>query len=78
MAHCFTYILFGAIVQKIGMQQVVDNQIRMDPKAQERMAEATPQQREMGNKIAIRITEGAFIAGPIVGIACCGAVLARD
>ena len=65
----FSYILFGAIVQKIGMQQVVDNQVRMDPKAQERMAEANPQQREMGNKIAIRITEGVFIAGPIVGIA---------
>ncbi len=27
-------------MQKIGIQQVVDNQIRMDPKAQERMANA--------------------------------------
>jgi hypothetical protein len=64
----FTYILFGAIYQKIGMQQVMDNQVRMDPKAQERMAEANPQQREMGNKIAIWATEGAFIGGPVIAM----------
>ncbi len=65
----FTYIFFFAVAQKIGMQQAIDNQIRMDAKAQERMATATPQQREMGNKIAIGITEGAFLAGPLIGIA---------
>jgi hypothetical protein len=65
----FTYIFFGAVVQKIGMQQVVDNQIRMDAKAQERMANATPEQREMGYKISIWITEGAFLAGPVIGMA---------
>lgn len=65
----FTYMLFFTVVQKVGMQQVIDNQIRMDAKAQERMATATPQQREMGNKIAIGITEGAFLAGPLIGIA---------
>ena len=32
------YILFAAVYTKIGMQQVVDNQVRMDPKAEERMA----------------------------------------
>jgi hypothetical protein len=64
----FTYILFGAIYQKIGMQQVMENQVRMDPKAQERMAEANPQQREMGNKIAIWATEGAFIGGPVIAM----------
>ena len=65
----FSYILFGAIVQRIGMQQVVDNQIRLDPKAQERMANTPPEQRAMGNKIALGITEGVFIAGPVVGMA---------
>lgn len=64
----FSYILFGAIMQKIGMQQVVDNQIRLDPKAQERMANATPEQRAMGNKITLGITEGVFIAGPVVAM----------
>ena len=64
----FTYILFGAIVQKIGIEQVVDNQIRMDAKAQERMAQATAEQREFGKKLSIGITEGAFIGGPLVGL----------
>ncbi len=56
----FTYILFGAIYQKVGMQQVVDNQVRMDPKAQERMANATPEQRAMGAKIGIYDHRGSI------------------
>jgi hypothetical protein len=62
------YILFAAVDQKIGLQQVVDNQIRMSPKAQERLAQATPEQRETGNKISIGITEGFFLGGPVVGL----------
>ena len=53
----FTYIFFFAMMQKIGVQQAIDNQIRMDPKAQERMANATPDQRAMGNKITVYVTE---------------------
>jgi hypothetical protein len=64
----FTYIFFFAVVQKIGMEQVVENQVRMDPKAQERMANATPEQRATGNKIAVGITEGFFAGGPVVGM----------
>jgi hypothetical protein len=62
------YILFAAIYTKIGMQQVVDNQIRMDPKATERLAQATPEQREMSTKISLYITEGVFIASPVMVI----------
>ena len=51
------------------MQQVVDNQVRLDPEiVQERMANATPEQRATGNKIAIGITEGFFAGGPVVGM----------
>jgi cell division protein FtsB len=63
-----SYIMFGAVFQKIGMQQVVDNQVRMSSKAQERMAQATPEQRALGNKISLIATEVAFIAGPVIGI----------
>ncbi|MGD1061907.1 MAG: YIP1 family protein [Terracidiphilus sp.] len=62
------YILFAAVAQKIGIQQTVDNQIRMDPKAQERMANASPEQRAMGEKVSVGITEGVFIAGPLIGM----------
>jgi len=60
------YILFAVIALKIGLPQVVDNQIRMDPKAEERMAQASPEQREMGAKVSLYITEGIFIANPLL------------
>lgn len=64
----FTYVLFGAIVQEIGIQQVVDNQIRMSAKAQERMAQASPEQRERSNKWAVGLTEGVFLTVPVIGL----------
>jgi hypothetical protein len=64
----FSYILFAAVAQKIGIQQTVDNQIRMDPKAQERMAQAPPDRREVINKFSVGITEAAFIGGPVLGL----------
>jgi hypothetical protein len=60
------YILFAAVYFKIGMQQTVDNQIQLNPKQAESMAQATPQQREMTEKISLYITEGIFIAGPVL------------
>lgn len=64
----FGYLLYFAVDQKIGMQQVVDNQVRLSPKAQERMAQATPEQRATGNKISLVVTKAAFLAGPVIGL----------
>jgi hypothetical protein len=63
------YILFAAIAFKIGMQTVVDNQIRLDPKAEERLAQASPAQREMSTKISMGITQGVFIGNPLLVLA---------
>jgi hypothetical protein len=60
------YILFAAVYFKIGMQQTVDNQIQLDPKRAEAMAQAPPAQREMTEKVSLYITEGVFIAGPVL------------
>jgi hypothetical protein len=60
------YLFFAVVYTKIGMQQVVDNQNHLSPKAEERLAQATPEQRELSNKISMGFTEGIFIAGPIV------------
>ena len=60
------YILFAAVTTKIGMQQVVDNQVHMNPAQEEKMAQATPEQREMSAKIALNITKGVFIANPVL------------
>jgi len=43
--------------------------IRLDPKTEERMAQATPEQREAGAKISLKITEGVFIASPLMVLA---------
>jgi hypothetical protein len=63
------YIFFAAVYINIGMQKVVDNQIKLDPKTEERLAQATPEQREMGTKISLYITEGVFIANPALMLA---------
>jgi hypothetical protein len=65
----FTYILFGAIMQRIGIQQVVDNVIRMNPRAAERSAQASPEQRALTNQIYVYYIEGALIGNPALGIA---------
>jgi hypothetical protein len=63
------YMLFAAVAFKIGMAQVVDNQIRMDPKGEERMAQAPPEQREKINQFWLYFTEGIFIANPVLVLA---------
>lgn len=65
----FGYLLFAVVNSKIGMATVVDNQMRLDTKAQERMANATPEQRATGARIALYITEGIFIANPALVLA---------
>jgi Yip1 domain len=62
------YLLFAAVTQKIGIQQVVDNQVRMNPKAQERLEQLTPERREASNKVSVEITRGVFIGGPLIGL----------
>jgi hypothetical protein len=62
------YIFFAAVSQKIGMQQVVDNQMHMSAKGQERMAQLTPEQRANSNRISIAITRGVFLGGPVIGL----------
>ncbi len=63
------YIFFAAVAFKIGMQQVAENQIHLNPAQEEKMAQASPEQREMGMKIAVYITEGIFIANPVLVLA---------
>jgi hypothetical protein len=64
LVSAVTYILFAVITFQIGMQQVVDNQIHLNPKTEEKLAQAPPAQREMSNKISLYITEGIFIVNP--------------
>ncbi len=64
-----SYILFAAITMKIGMQTVVDNQMHLNPKSEERMAAMTPEQKAAASKISIAVTQGVFIANPVLLLA---------
>jgi len=61
----FAYMLFAVVYTRIGIQQVVDNQIHLSPRSEERLAQATPEQRETSNKFSVGFTEAAFIANPV-------------
>lgn len=63
------YILFAAVNMKIGMQQVIDNQIRLDPKTEERLAQMPPETREMQKNISVKVAQGALIGNPILVLA---------
>jgi hypothetical protein len=64
-----SYIFFAAVSMKIGMQNVVDNQTHLNPKAEERMASMTPEQKASAAKISIAITQGVFVASPVLMLA---------
>jgi len=69
------FAFYAAVNSKIGMRQVVDNQIRLSPKSEERMSTLTPEQRESQMKISTTITQVVFIASPVFLLAT-GAVIA--
>lgn len=69
-----SFAFYGVVNSKIGMRQVVDNQVRLSPKSEERMAQLTPEQRETQMKISTTITQGVFLAGPVFLLAM-GAVI---
>ena len=60
------FAFYAAVNTKVGMRQVSENQITLSPKTQERMSQLTPEQREQQMKISTGVTQGLFLAGPIV------------
>jgi cell division protein FtsB len=61
------YIFFAAVASKVSMQTVVDNQMKLaSEKQQEQMAKAPPETRAMTEKVSLYVTEGIFIASPVV------------
>jgi Yip1 domain len=59
------YVFFFAVNSKIGMRQVMENQIHLSPKAEERMQGLTPEQRESQMKISTSVTQGIFLGTPV-------------
>ena len=63
------YLFFAVVVNKVGMQQVVDNQIHLNPSQEEKLEQAPPEQRAMSQKISLYATEGIFAASPLLVLA---------
>jgi len=63
-----SFAFFGVVNSKVGMQQVVENQNHLSPKAEERLSQLTPEQRETNIKIQVAVTEGFFVGAPLVGL----------
>ena len=60
------YVFFAAVTLKVGWAQVAENSIHLDPKSEERLAQAPPAQREMTLKWTQYGMEGGFAAGPVL------------
>lgn len=69
------YVFFWAVSAKIGMSHVVENQINLNPKNAERMAQLPAEQQATQKKWSIYITEGVFYAAPAMLLAM-GAIVA--
>ena len=63
------YIFFAAITTKIGWNQVAQNTIHMNAKAEEQMSQLPKDQLEMRMKFTTYGIEGSFAAGPILILA---------
>lgn len=61
-----SYLLFAVVISRVGIQQVIDNQLRMNPGAMDRISQMTPEQQIMSRKISTEVTEGVFWATPLL------------
>lgn len=59
------FAFYGVINSKVGMRQVSENQVKLSPKAEDQMAQLTPEQREQRMKISTTVTQVLFLGGPI-------------
>lgn len=64
MLALVSYILLAAVAQRIGIQRTAENQITMNPQAQEQMAKATAEQRGKAYQFWTGFADVMFIAGP--------------
>jgi len=68
------FAFYAVVNAKVGMRQVSENQVKLSPKAEEQMAQLTPEQRDQRMKISTAITQGIFLASPVFILAM-GAVI---
>ena len=63
-----SYGFLFTVQTKVGWNTVVENTLRQDPKAAERMANATPEGRAQARKFTLAIIKYTFYASPLLAI----------
>ena len=62
----FGYALIFTVGQKVGWEQVTENQMKLNPKAVERMDQLSPEERARRMSFAVAVTKGISYAIPVV------------
>ncbi len=63
-----SYAFIGAVAQKVGLRQATENQMRLNTKAQERMAQMPAEQRERGMEISVMVTKVILFFVPLIAL----------
>ncbi len=58
----------GVVAQKVGFRQITENAMRMNPKAQDRIAQMPAEQRQAAMRISVTITEAITFAVPVIAL----------
>ena len=64
----FSYLFVFAVDRKIGFDRIAQNAIAQNPKAQQRLEQASPEQREQAITMQAKITKSIFYAVPVLSI----------
>jgi len=63
-----TWVLAFALQQKVGWSQLADNEVRLNPKAQAKMADLSPEQVAMQHRFTQGIMQGTMFGAPVTNL----------
>jgi len=62
----FAYAMIFTVDKQVGFERVTENQIKLNPKASERMDQLPPDQRARQMDISVKVTKGISYAIPVI------------
>jgi hypothetical protein len=62
----FAYAMIFTVDKQVGFERVTENQIKLNPKASERMDQLPPDQRARQMNISVKVTKGISYAIPVI------------
>ena len=64
----FSYAFVAVVAKKVGFEQVVQNQMKLNPKAQERLEQLPAEQRAQQMRIQVAVTKGISYGFPVLNL----------